>query len=346
MGMSRYDRDPDGRCDASVCSDIRLLVPRDEPYLVHGADTIASDLAAIGLDIRPEVINHDAFNATYGDPSAHVALRMDNWFKDFPSASTFFPVLLSSQSELHSTMVGLTRGELRKFGYSVRSVPNVDGRIEACDALSFGAQTRCWAQLDQYLSEQILPWIPLTQQVQGWVFSARVRGFTVDASIAVPVPALDNIRVSGAARAAPPTSPSPSPVPSIPGGVYRVSVSLSDIVRAGGAQDDREDTGTFTFVLRDGRFFFHQRGRYPIFNPIGVGTYEGAGDRVRFHVDEPYYNEADLSTLTWRLSGDSLVFSLPRCTGPAATDPFFCGFQKALFAAHPWQPVTGVSGGP
>jgi peptide/nickel transport system substrate-binding protein len=347
MRRSRYDENHDGRCDASVCSGIRLVTRRADPSLVRGAQVIASELRAIGLNVRVEKLSDDAFNGTYGNPSARIALRMDNWFKDFPSASTFFPVLLGSENigGTNAAMTGATAVQLRRYGYSVQSVPNVDGRIAACEALVYEAQTQCWAQLDQYLSEQVVPWIPLTQQVEGWLFSSRVRGFTVDASDAIPLPALDQIQVSGAPPAPPPITPSPLPVPSIPDGVYRVTVSLGDIVRAGGAKDDHEDTGTFTVVLRHGRFMWHQLGRYPIFNPIAVGTYEGTGSRVRFHVDEPYYNAVDLSALTWRQDGDSLVFSLPRCTGPAAKDPAFCGAQKALFVAHPWQQVAEVSGG-
>jgi hypothetical protein len=44
----------------------------------------------------------------------------------------------------------------------------------------------------------------------------------------------------------------------------------------------------------------------------------------------------ELSELTWRIEGDAIVFSLDRCTGPAAGDRGFCGFQTALFTAHPW----------
>jgi Fur family ferric uptake transcriptional regulator len=76
-------------------------------------------------------------------------------------------------------------------------LPHVDGQIDACAAAVFEAQTRCWAQLDQYLSEQIVPWIPLAQEEFGWLISPRVADFAVDASIGIPTPALDNIRVEG-----------------------------------------------------------------------------------------------------------------------------------------------------
>jgi hypothetical protein len=123
-------------------------------------------------------------------------------------------------------------------------------------------------------------------------------------------------------------------------------VTTQDIVGFGGPKDDEEDTGTYTLVLHGGRFLWHQRGSAVIFNPIGLGAYVGSGDGVRFDVEQPYYNAVSLSSLTWRMDGASVVFSLPRCTGPAATDPIFCSIQKALFTAHPWERVAETSGGP
>jgi hypothetical protein len=271
---------------------------------------------------------------------------MTSWFKDFPSGSTFLPVLLRTGAVPGSnlTMLGATPAQLRRYGYSVTLVPSVDGQIDACAEAVFDAQTRCWAQLDQYLSEQIVPWIPLAQEESGWLISSRVAEFAVDASIGIPVPALDNIRLNPT-PAPPPPSPTSASTSSIPDGVYRVSVTLKDIVRNGGAKDDQEDTGTFTIAIRGGRFLWHQRGAFPIFNPIAVGHLEGTGNQVSFEWEQPYYNAGSLSDLTWRLDGDSLVFSLPRCSGPSAHDPAFCGFQKALFSTHPWERVPEVSGG-
>jgi hypothetical protein len=91
--------------------------------------------------------------------------------------------------------------------------------------------------------------------------------------------------------------------------------------------------------MRGGRFFWHQRGEQ-IFNPLAVGTYSGSGRAVTFTIDAPANYAATLSPLTWRSDGDGLAFHLDRCTGPAAHDRGFCGYQKALFSAHPWQPVA------
>src|SRR6266542_3964190 len=343
MRKSRFDTDHDGRCDAAVCSGIRLIVRRSDPASSRVAHLIASQLRPLGLDLRVDEIGDGAANSSYGDPFRHIPLRITEWFKDFPSASTFFPPLLSSDSlrNANNALTGATGAQLRRYGYTVGSVPNLDGRISACGEMVFQSQTRCWAQLDQYLSEQVVPWIPLTQQVEGWLFSSRVRGFTVDASIGIPLPALDHLRVVGPMP--PPPSPTPTgAVPPIPEGTYRTTVTLDDLTRFGAPKDDTEDAGTFTVVLRDGAFFWHERATHPIFNPVSVGSYAGSGDRVQFTIEAPTDGAAPLSDLTWHADGGAVSFSLDRCTGPAASDPAFCGFQKALFTAHPWEPITGA----
>jgi peptide/nickel transport system substrate-binding protein len=343
MRKSRYDTNHDGRCDAPVCSGIRLIDRRSDPALTHVAHLIASELGPLGLDIRVDEIGDDAANSSYGDPFRHIPLRITEWFKDFPSASTFFPPLLSSEAlgKTNNAITGATEAQLRHFGYTVGSVPNLDGRMSACEELVFQGQTRCWAQLDQYLSEQVVPWVPLTQQVEGWIYSTRVRGFTVDASIGIPLPALDHLRVVGPEPPPPSTLPTGA-VPPIPDGTYRTTVTAEDIVRFGGPKDDTEDAGTFTVVLRNGGFLWHQRSDQPVFNPIAVGSYTGSGDHVRFTVEAPADNAVQLSDLAWHADGGAISFSLERCTGPAASDAGFCGVQKAMFTAHPWERVGGA----
>jgi hypothetical protein len=89
--------------------------------------------------------------------------------------------------------------------------------------------------------------------------------------------------------------------------------------------------------MRDGWFRWHQRSTTSVINnPIGVGVYEGTGDRVVFHLQEPYFNAIDISELSWHLQGSSIVFDMERCTGPARTDAPLCGSERALFTAHPW----------
>ncbi len=42
-------------------------------------------------------------------------------------------------------------------------VPNVDDRVEACLPLVGSAQFECVASADQYLMENVVPWVPYSQ---------------------------------------------------------------------------------------------------------------------------------------------------------------------------------------
>jgi peptide/nickel transport system substrate-binding protein len=345
MRLSGYDTDGDGRCDASVCSAIRLVVHASAQFS-DAAHLAAKRSREIGLELEVDSLGDDEFFPLFDDPlPSHVPALMFGWYKDYPNASTFFPVLLDGDNIGRSnwSMTGASDALLRRNGYTVEGVPSVDDRIEACEALLYGAQTRCWAELDQYLTEQIVPWVPLTQSLHGWLFSSRVRDISIDASTGIPLPAIERLRIEGPSPASPPPIPPVSEAAPIPDGVYRTEVTIDDIVAAGGFDDQFEDVGTFTITLRDGWFVWHQRGDDPIFNPIAVGRYEGSNTDVTFRIDTPVFNAGELSDLTWRIEGDAIVFDLDRCTGAAAKEPPFCAFQTALFTAQPWERVSDVA---
>ena len=188
MRLSGYDSDRDGRCDARACSGIQLVANDAALPAVEAARVIAERLERIGLDLRVTPLEGDEYFAGYEDPTVHVPLRVDGWIKDYPNASSFFPVLLHGDNigSTNLSMAGASPAQLRRYGYEVRAVPDVDDRIANCDALVYRAQTRCWAKLDQYLIEQVVPWIPLTEFIHGWLLSERVADVAIDASIGVP----------------------------------------------------------------------------------------------------------------------------------------------------------------
>ena len=341
MRASPYDSDGDGRCDAPECSGIALGYRAADRWLREPAGMIADALEEIGIRVSLEPLSNEEYFIP--DVEEPVPLLLAGWGKDYPNASTFLPPLLGSDTlgAVNLSMFGASPAELRRYGYTVSSVPDLDDRFDVCVGLSYQAQTRCWAQVDQYLSEQVVPWIPLTSEHLAWAVAERVGDVSIDASIPLPLPAIERFSVDGPAPAPLPVPSSPSEVPEIPNGMYRTTLSLDDIVAAGGPPDDIESAGTFTVVMEDGRFWWHQVGDDPISNPVSIGTYSGTGDRVRFRIEAPF-GAADLTDLRWRADADALTFTLPACTGPAARDPYFCAFQTALFTSHPWERVSDV----
>ena len=170
------------------------------------AALVRKDLKRIGIDVRIKVlprnysdIGHDA------PPSGKVALVMgaQTW-PDYPNGSTFFvtnfygpelSVGKTGNAVPNLSLLGATPEQLRRWGYAVTSVPSVDGRIDECLPLLGLAQIECWATLDQYLMEKVVPWVPFLRIGYANTFSARVRNFTLDAATS-GFAALDQIAVA------------------------------------------------------------------------------------------------------------------------------------------------------
>src|SRR5919204_554190 len=105
-----------------------------------------------------------------------------------PSASNFFPDVWGSRAlgGLNLTLVGATSRDLKRWGYSVKSVPSVDDRIRECIGLVFKEQVECWADLDTYATETIAAMVPVFFQLEATFVSARVRHFSFDQSTFTP----------------------------------------------------------------------------------------------------------------------------------------------------------------
>ena len=61
--------------------------------------------------------------------------------------------------------------------------PSVDDKMEACSKLPVGdSRTQCWANLDKYLMEQVVPWVPYRTPNFVVITSTRVAHLTYDDS--------------------------------------------------------------------------------------------------------------------------------------------------------------------
>jgi peptide/nickel transport system substrate-binding protein len=350
MARSRYDTNHDGRCDAAACRRVVLWVYRS-PTTLATARKVARDLKRIGLEVRVYTPNPQKFGSSYGDPSVHVQIRMDSWLKDTPSPTTYFAPLFGGTSlqvtgGFNQTRLGATPAQLKSWGYRVTRVPSVDGRIRQCLPLTFGAQVRCYAELDQYLTSQVVPWVPLISRESARLTSTRVSRFDFDPAPSSPLPSLDRVVLR------PHTAPAPlpehkHPVPPIPNGVYRYTVTRSDLFRFDpktSHADVPQNTGTVTVYMRDGHFESVQRANHGIFNPIAVGIYTGDRHRVTFQVQRPTFNAFTAPEATWRFDGHALHFKLHGCGNLNQLDPSgrFCKDVHAPYEAHPWVKVGAL----
>jgi hypothetical protein len=237
-------------------------------------------------------------------------------------------------------MVGATPAVLRKFGYRVAGpLPGIDDRIADCTARIFADQSKCWGALDQYLTTEAVPWIPLLTDETLAVVSGRVRNARFDQSTVLPRLALDNIAVM------PGTDPSPSPspsfaVPPIPDGVYQTAITKEDYLRVDPRADPAslvENTGTTTIYIRNGLFRSVRTADHTIANPMTVGRYTGSGERVVFEGLASGGGIVTTPPMRWTFDGTALHFTFLSCAGlHDPENPAFCADMRVIYEAHPW----------
>jgi peptide/nickel transport system substrate-binding protein len=349
MAKSRYDRNKDGRCDARVCRRLLFIAREDQPAQPKAAMNVAKQLATIGIDVRVEVPPVGKFISTYGSPEGRIPVRLDQWIKDLPSGATYFPNLFGSPRTgvtqgYNASNLGASRAQLRRWGYDVRGVPAVDDRISACLELTFGAQTRCWADLDAYLMTEIVPWIPLVGLSTGRVTSSRVQSFSFDQSAPTPMPSLDQVAIR--ADVLPEPFPEGSDrIPDIPDGVYRFAITRADVLKF---NDDlpraavAQNTGAITVSIRDGAFEILRVADHPIFDPIAVGIYRGSEEKVTFEVQRPSFNAISTPPMRWKFDGRTLHFDFIGCGNLNELDPSaprLCDEIRVLYEANAWVKV-------
>jgi peptide/nickel transport system substrate-binding protein len=188
MQQSAYDRNHDGRCDQAACNLGTVLWRNDGAYPAI-LQVIKQGLAKIGIVFKPKIVDGSVMYQGCSDPAAHTSMCPVGWGADFPSASTFFPPLYSTDALAggsNYSLVGAKPEQLRAWHYQVASVPNLDPRMTACRALVRIAQVQCWVAFDQYLMEQVVPAVPMLVDLSPWIFSSRVASFSFDQVGATP----------------------------------------------------------------------------------------------------------------------------------------------------------------
>ena len=197
MAQSGDDADHDGRCDIAAC---RHVFAVNSSLYPPGsvAPRFGGDLRKIGIHIQVRTIHPGIPESTFARRGG-AALALDaGWGIDYPSGAQLFPPLFGSngigmkgQGCCDYSLLGATESQLRRWRYSVKHVPTVDPRIRQC-AFVYGIDDApCWAHLDKYLMEEIVPAVPYMKGTNSFVVSARVSKVRPDA--ATLMPALDQI---------------------------------------------------------------------------------------------------------------------------------------------------------
>ena len=206
MRASAYDRTGDGRCDATACRDVRVLV-MDAGVLVEQARAVRDDLAGIGIDLTLDAVSPGGFFGdpqlggrrvgSIHDPGAHNPMGIAYpWGQDYPDGGGWYLGLVTRSGipGSNTSLVGALPGELRRWGYSVTSVPSVEEAIRACLERRGVSRIQCWAELDQHLSTEVVSRVPYMVTEHAQVVSERVVAYSFDQFAGLP--ALDRVALA------------------------------------------------------------------------------------------------------------------------------------------------------
>ncbi len=193
MARSRYDTDGDGLCDAPECQGVRVVAEFESVGgLLH------EGLAAIGIEAEVVPLSDDV---DMSDPANHTAMQ-SNWYNwSYPLDGDLNDLVSGPHIEhgVNHSLVGATPEQLEAWGYSVTEVPSVDGLLDACAGESGHRRAACWAQLDQVLSEDVVPWLPLYATAAAWIVSPRVSATNLDQSAFFSFPAIERTELADGA---------------------------------------------------------------------------------------------------------------------------------------------------
>jgi peptide/nickel transport system substrate-binding protein len=188
MARSAYDRDGDGRCDGPSCTGVVALAFEPQQWREQ-AEVVRDNLQQIGIGLDLRFAIRDAYFAQLFDPTSKVGLGITAaWAKDFINGSTFFIPLFdrANLGNTNASLLGATPKQLEEWGYDVTSVPNIDDKIHECIPLVGNEQVQCWAEADQLLMEEVVPWVPYLSQSYVRTVSDRVASYSFDQSTVSP----------------------------------------------------------------------------------------------------------------------------------------------------------------
>jgi len=171
MKLSKYDTNHDGKCDDPSCQNILAITSSTDPN-PRIAALFNQNVAAIGMSFDIKALATTTMYAKCNDLSTPVPICLAvGWLQDYPDAYTFGPPLFGGPNApgggalypscCNYSALGATPEMLKKWGYSVTSVPSVDDKLNQCAGIPVGdARTQCWANFDKYLMESVVPWVP------------------------------------------------------------------------------------------------------------------------------------------------------------------------------------------
>ena len=200
MKQSAYDTDGDGVCDDPSCQDILTVTDREDPYPEQSA-LLQQFLEPLGITLDVKQLERGTmYNQCNDANSQHGMCAGPGWGKDYADGVTFGEPLFTSaglwESCCNYSLVGASDDQLSEWGYDVTGVPSVDDKEDECAALEPGDERfQCWAELDQELMENVVPWVPYLFDNSVDIISDNIENYSFDQFAGLA--AFDSLAVPG-----------------------------------------------------------------------------------------------------------------------------------------------------
>jgi peptide/nickel transport system substrate-binding protein len=189
MKQSKYDTDQDGQCDAPECT--FLLLGRNDSPWTNMNPIVVQNLAKIGLKATLKEVDASTQTATLYTVKKLTPMSIGGgWGKDFGSPFGFDYFVFDGAAGIACTgavdesLIGMTPeqaaecGVTDEYNASVEAhggtFPSIDKKMDECVQLVGEELNTCFAELDTYLMEEAVGWVPWS-----WGQNLTVTGPTV-----------------------------------------------------------------------------------------------------------------------------------------------------------------------
>ncbi|MGH2488426.1 MAG: ABC transporter substrate-binding protein, partial [Candidatus Limnocylindria bacterium] len=197
MRQSKYDSDADGRCDRDVCNDL-LMISRNVLPWTDIDQIIVEDLSEIGINVELVEVDPDTAYTTIRTTENLVPIAANaKWRKDYADPYGFEFLIFNSagitcQGSFNYANLGMTEDQAKECGGDVldawtaathngrNPVPSIDERMHECYVLSGEERTICWVELDRFVMEEMVPWVPYLEGKQVTIVADTVTQFEFD----------------------------------------------------------------------------------------------------------------------------------------------------------------------
>lgn len=195
--QSDYDSDTDGRCDPDVCNDV-VMVSGDFPPWTEINPIIVENLSDIGINLKLVEVDTGTAYTTIGTTENLIPIAANaGWRMDYADPYGFeWPIFSSEfiacQGSVNYANLGMTEDQANDCGDNVLAawraatnsgrepLPSVDEKMYECNVLSGDERTICWVELDQFLMEEAVPWVPYLAGKQVTIVADTVTQFEFD----------------------------------------------------------------------------------------------------------------------------------------------------------------------